>query len=306
MVTSHPPIDLDAFPRVPYWRELREPVFECIETIINKIERERRAELEARAVGMRMFLLTHIRVARRTYEVVEALATQRTQLSLNIEVAVAVPPLARVLLESLFSVTYVFDDPGVRLPLFWQGAWKRIAEQYIEYSTAYGNDPRWQPWLQDLAKQGDGLRDDLARQGTPLLPAWLANPSQAPRWPNPGKMVGRCNDAWRKDTLGYFDVRYYGPQSNAAHLSGTGMLAQGGIVLPNQPESTKEKYFSDQFLIALTMLLSLISQYAIDVNPEPLFARRLVALWTNPSLMDSMKEVYDRCFKVKLEPLAAR
>jgi hypothetical protein len=307
MATPRPPVDFDAFPRVPYWMELREPVFDLLTFIVNKIERERRAELEARARGMRMFLLTHVRIARRTYEVIEALASDRKQIALSIEISVAIAPLSRQLLESLFSIAYVFDDASVRLPKFWHCTWAKIAEEHIQNSNDYGNDPLWTDWLKDLAEQRDGWQQDLAKWGTPVPAALLANPTaRAYRWPNPGRMVSDLKDPWRAATLKYLNDRYYGPLSNMAHLSGTGVLAQGGTVMPDQPEAVKRKYFSDRFLGGFTMLMALISQFAVDVIPEPAFARRLVALWTNPRQLKATHEVYERCFKVKLEPLSNR
>src|SRR5882762_974346 len=126
--TLPPPLEFAALPSLPYWTQVRTPLFEIIDTIANRIDRDLRTQLEARARGLRMWLRTHVLVARRTYQVIEAIAIDRKQLALGLEISVAVPPLARVILESLFSVTFVFETPTTRLPMFWKGTWRQLAE----------------------------------------------------------------------------------------------------------------------------------------------------------------------------------
>src|SRR5262245_21495587 len=101
-------MSLPSSPPPPYTTAIHGPLSELSTTLINRVDRDKRPELEVRAVGMRTWLLGHLRVAQRTYEVIEALAKDRQSIPLGLEVAVAIPPLARVLLESVFSVTYVF------------------------------------------------------------------------------------------------------------------------------------------------------------------------------------------------------
>ncbi len=54
----------------PYWTEVREPLFEVIATIKHRVERDLRTELEARAKGTRIWLLTHVRVAERIHQLI--------------------------------------------------------------------------------------------------------------------------------------------------------------------------------------------------------------------------------------------
>jgi hypothetical protein len=86
----------------------------------HRIDRDKRAELESRAVRLRMFLVGTIRVVRRIDDVIELIAIDRKSAQVSLEWAFAVPPLARVILDALFSTTFVLEDPGVRLTLYWQ------------------------------------------------------------------------------------------------------------------------------------------------------------------------------------------
>src|SRR5262245_41768469 len=115
--------EFEAYPTLKYWTKVRTPLFEIITTIATKVDRDLRDELRARSAGTPLWLLIHVRVARHTWEVVEALANGRKELALGLEIAVAIPPLARVICESLFSIAFVFEDVSQRLPWFWKSTW---------------------------------------------------------------------------------------------------------------------------------------------------------------------------------------
>lgn len=301
-----PPLDFAALPSLPYWTQVRTPLFEVMDTIANRIDRDLRTQLEARAAGMRMWLRTHLLVSRHIYQVIEAISVDRKQLALGLEISVALPPLARVILESLFAVTFVFESPTTRLPMFWKATWRQIAEQCIEYTRDYGTDPQWQSWIARLVNERNEWQRLLDQHGTPLTPQEISNHEAVMRWPTPGKMKSQTTDPDRKSLIAYFQAKYYGPFSAAAHLSGTGVLAQGGVLLRDRPDDERRKYFSDQFLMSLTVLFSLLSQLALDVVGDPALARRLVGLWTTPNMTGAMSEAYERGFKAPLEALASR
>src|SRR5690606_1308502 len=108
--------------------------------------------------------------------------------------------------------------------------------------------------------------------------------ARIPYWPNPGKMTRRCTDATRRAMLDYLHERYYRELSAMSHLSGTGLLAQGSMLLSDLDEGTRRKYFSDRFLTALMMTLVLASVLVLEAVPERGLAERAVALWMTPNL----------------------
>lgn len=299
-------IDFGSYPVLPYWTKVRGPLFEILATILNVVDRDLRPELEARAKGTTTWLLTHVRVAQETFEAVERLATQAKAQSVRLQAAVTVPPLARVIVDSLFSVTFVFENPAERLPWFWKSTWREIHNELEELTADHGTDPVWQPSLTLLATERDAWRDLLAAHGTPLTAAQLANPRGIDYWPNPGKMPSLSRDPVRKASLDYLRLKFYGGLSAASHLSGTGILAQGGAFLRDMPDDTHRKYFSDQVLYAMTGLFALVSEIAIEVIRDPALARRVLGLWQTENLWGTATETYDRCFKARLDPLAAR
>jgi hypothetical protein len=298
-------IDFGSYPALPYWTEVRGPLFEILATIRNRIDRDLRAELEARANGICTWLLTHVRVVQETWELIEEVAALAKQGSLSLRKSVTIPPLARVPVDSVFSTTFVLENPGERLPWFWKSTWREIAEEHDELAAEYGNDPAWKAWLDHLAVQRDSWRDLLAKQSTPLTAIELADPTKVKYWPNPGKMPRLCTDPERARTLDYLNVRFYGNLSGASHLSGTGILAQGGILLDDDDIDFKKKYFSDQVLTALTAMFALVTTLVLDVERTPALARRVQGLWETKNLWAIATETYDRCFRSRLEHLAS-
>ena len=297
-------IDFASYPVLPYWTKVRDPLFEIIATIKNLVDRDLRKELEARAKGMRIWLLTHVRVAEQVQELVEGVAGLVKTKTMRLQVGVTLPPLARVVFDSVCSLMFVFENPGERLSWFWKSTWREIVQDCKELTADYGNDPIWQPWIAGLVKERDAWVAHLAQQGTPLTAAELADETEVDYWPNPGGMARRTLDADRRERLRYISLKYYGDLSGAAHLSGTGLLAQGGMFVSSVTEDAKKKYVSDQILKALTGLFALVSECAIDVIRDPALARRVVGLWQSPNLWPNAVETYARCFQPRLEQLA--
>jgi hypothetical protein len=203
--------EFDSYPKLPYWNQVRTPLFEIITTLRNRIDRDMGSELNARSAGTRVWLLTHIRVAEKTWQVVEALAHERKQLSLDLDISITIAPLVRVIGDSLFTVIFTFEDLGSRLPWFWKSTWREICEEHDELSAAYGGRPEWIDFLNGLAIERDKWRNELPMEGAPLSPAELANPRTIEYWPNPGSMRRRTRDPDRRAILTYLSERYYGP-----------------------------------------------------------------------------------------------
>ncbi|GEM_PF-4523889 len=298
--------EFESYPSLPYWTSVRTPLFEVLKTLENRIQRDLYKELLARSGGAPIWLLTNIRVARATWEVIEALAKERKAMSLGLEIGASVPPLARVLCEAFFSIIFTFEDLAKRLPWFWKAAWRGMCESYGEYQRDYGADPIWTDWLSGYARERDAWRDTLAATGMPLTSAELADPSEINYWPNPGGMKKKTVDPQRKKVIAHFQSRYYGPLSAASHLSGLGILAQNAAVDDDKNVDLQRKYFSDQVMTGLTLLFAFVSQACLDVVPDPSLAQRIVKLWQTPNFWDAGRETYELCFRASLEQVANR
>lgn len=300
------PIDFVSYPVLPYWTKVREPLFDIIATIKNRTDRDLREELEARAKGARIWLLTHVRVAEQIHLLVEQVHGLVKEKAVKLEVSVTLPPLVRVLFDSVCSIMFVFENPTERLPWFWKSTWREIVEDIKELKADYGNDPLWTSWIARLENERDQWRTLLDTQGTPLSAAELADETQVRYWPNPGKMAEKTRDAERKKRLRYLSLKYYGDLSGASHLSGTGLLSQGGVFLKSSTDDANRKYLSDQILKGVTGLFSLVSECAIDAIRDPALARRVVSLWKTENLWLSGLETYQRCFEERLTQLSAQ
>lgn len=300
------PIDFSSYPVLPYWTKVRGPLFEVLATIQNRVDRDLRADLDARANGACTWLLTHVRVAQQTQELVEEITGLVKAKALKLQVGVNLPPLVRTVFDSVCSVMFVFENPNQRLPWFWKSTWREIVEEHEELTADYGGDATWKPFIDRLGKERDAWSKLLDEHGTPLTAVERADHTKVPYWPNPGKMASKSQEAARKERLKYISLKYYGTLSGASHLSGTGLLAQGGVFVRDATEDGNKKYLSDQILKGLDGLFSLVSEIAVEVIRDPTLARRVIGLWQSPNLWRNATETYDRCFKSRLEGLAAR
>jgi hypothetical protein len=135
------PIDFSSYPVLPYWTKVRGPLFEILATIQNRVDRDLRSELEGRAKGTCTWLLTHVRVAQQTQELVEEITGLVKAKTLKLQVSVNLPPLVRTIFDSVCSIMFVFENPIERLPWFWKSTWREIVEDVNELTADYGGDP---------------------------------------------------------------------------------------------------------------------------------------------------------------------
>lgn len=289
---------------LPYWTEIRPRIFDIATTIVNRVDRDLRAQLEARATGLRMWLRTHVLVARYTLETLETLALKREEMALPLDIAVVMPSLARGILESMLSVMYIFEDPETRLKTFWKSSWREMTEQIANYRTKDLTDANWQRWLTQLEQQRDLWLMQLDEFGAAPTSAEQANPRLIGYWPNPGKFAGLVQDAERKRVMEYFKIEHYRELSAAAHMSGTGLFMQGGILIDNTNDNDKRRYFSNNLIDTLTLIASLLSQCALDVIKEPALALRLLDAWKPLLVNGTAAEAYTTCFEKPLKTLA--
>src|SRR5664279_921229 len=89
---------------------LSTPLAEIPVALVNRIERERANELSSIHIGLVTALKLTIRVSQLTWDSIRFLcATSGESSGRRPEFALAVPPLAGTILDSLFTVIFVFD-----------------------------------------------------------------------------------------------------------------------------------------------------------------------------------------------------
>lgn len=216
---------------------------------------QRFAAVEAARPYLRLTVL----VSRNTYYSSILLLQEKPASPLR---ALSVPPLARTILDSLFTVVFIFEDPATRWEWFARSAWREEHEAFRRLSAKHGSDPAFAVWLSDLANLNGFLK---LRAG--VTSEEEADPKKKIRFfPNPGGMAREAKGA-RRDFLLYLNDWFYRELSAASHLSLAGMAKRAGALLgPDDAkrEAILDKHRSDYAFTTITLLLALLTELEIE------------------------------------------
>lgn len=234
-----------------------------------------------------------LEVAYATYRSIRYLcADSPPEKAAPLEYGVAVGPLARTVLDQLFAIVLMFDNPAENYAHFLKSLWRENSESLAKHRLAYGADPSWGDWFKSFealvaaVKLMAGIT--AGEEANPRLISW---------WPNPGKMPKRPGmNPLRSSFLQWLNDWFYKNLSGQSHLSGAGFMLQANFFLNrSKPASTgfMENHRSDGFFITLTMILAIASELIVELS-LPL-AQKAKHLWTFIGAHWGLtKEVYDK------------
>src|SRR2546427_152763 len=147
-----------ADPKVLEFGIIQEPFDRLCEATGNLLEREYPARL--RVNGSDAILTTLFRVAVWDHRAVRQLCDERL-LGYNLKLSVAIPPLARAILDAVFTVVFLFNDLQANSRWYWRSGWREGCEHFRRRAEKYGADPAWTEQLEReaafLSRMLDGL-----------------------------------------------------------------------------------------------------------------------------------------------------
>jgi hypothetical protein len=257
----------------------------------NKLEREWPRKWSAYPEAA-VVLRGTIAVTENTYHTVRILcADPHPHPSVRREFVVSVPPLARTVLDSLFTVVFLFEDLPSRIKWHLKSSWREITAETDRYRRAYGSDPTWSQWLSQRKAFLDQMKVDWK-----ITTEEQANPAIIPWWPTPGQMK-RHNDTsqTRTDYLSYLDDWFYKELSSDSHLSWPG-LAKRSMHFFNKDREHRDqdldKFRSDCFTVTVALALAVLSEIQVELGYD--LKERLKYIWgiLNPGFL-MVRELYE-------------
>lgn len=265
--------------------------------LCNRIDREKRPELEALHPGLPALLRVTLQVSAATFEAIRYLAIDRRGGHRpRLENAVAIPPLARTFLDSLFTIVFLFDQPAERTGWFLASGWREAHDTHVALIERHGTDPAWSTWLSEHGAWVDGVAADAR-----VTDEGRDNHREIRWWPNPGGMVRRepFINAERQSFLGFLNDWYYRRLSGDSHLSYMGLARRGSPLWEHARPGVLQHYHGQALTTALTLFLSLLSEIAgqLQCGYE---ADRLRAIWRTLRPLTDAREVYNRRYRVLL------
>ena len=256
---------------------IRTTLSEVPTAIANRIDREKRAEVTALHPGLPAILRLTVRVAEVTWNSIVFLCGDADLAARRDEFSISVPPLARTILNSLFSIVFLFDQPTQNTRHYFASGWRELEALQGRLTARYGSDPGWSDWLKAHGQQVAGFEADAA-----ITTAEKAAPAGIKWWPNPGKMPAAIKDTERRAFLEHMNDWYYRNLSGDSHLSFPGLLRRGGHLSDmgdaNQRVKTLWRYRSQVVLTGLTVFMAFLSEVVGQLQLEH-EGQRLSAAW---------------------------
>lgn len=241
------------------------PLDSFLSALEHKVEREW-PERFVKEAGARELILLTLRAAIATYRSVRWLCADKPpDPHRRLEYAISVPPLNRTILDNLFTVLFVMEDPSTRCKWYFRADWRETRLELNRYKNEYGHLPEWRDWLKRLEEYSDV---GIAIVG--LTPAEVASPDKITRWPNPGAMVtyGISSKAPlppNRAFLKYLNDWFYADLSQQSHLGGSGLMKRAGALINDyrrnpRTEENLRRYKISQVGQTLSLILALGSE----------------------------------------------
>ena len=192
------------------------------------------------------------------------------------EYALSAPPLARTVLDALFTVVFLFDDLDSRISWYLKSGWREYADEHERLRTTYGSDPQWSDFLTSHAAvvESERLSSGVTVQEQ-------TRPRIIPWWPIPGQIINHQQTSQvRRDYLKYLNDWFYRELSQDSHLSWRGLVRRVAyLVLPKDNEAWErvQKQKSDSLFTTVILLLAMISEIEIELGYER--RERLGEIW---------------------------
>jgi len=273
---------------------IRDEFSNLLKSTVNKLDREWPKTLQNETLA-NVFFESLLRITENTYRSILTLAAEKSENPFHRrEFGLSVPPLARSLLDILFSIVFVLQDIPAHARWYHRAGWREVRERHDMLAAHYGQSPEWTSWL----AQSEGfLASTQSYAG--ISDAEAANLKLIEKWPLPGQMKNHSAlSPERKQFLSYLYDWYYKEMSQDSHLSWAGMMRRSAplLLLTFGDKATRkwqlDKQVSDSFATTMVLCLAIMSEIEIEFRFG--LNARLKHMWSliNP-VWGMGKELYD-------------
>jgi hypothetical protein len=274
-----------------------------VQPLLDAIGIGKAALLQEYEKGLVHVLALNVSISSDTWAAIRYLCREQPEAGWQRAFVYSVPPLARTLLDSLFTTIFLFDDPKANAHWFLAAGWSDQQRANKRFSNRYSKDPAWRTWLQFSAediKQTESYLVTLTKQER-------QSPEKPVRgyWPNPGKMGGTApmRDKTRRKFLQYVNDWFYRELSGDSHLNLTGLLRRGGhrlrLTAGNDPEDLYQLTRSHFAYTALTIYLALLSEFSVELDLS-VQKRSLAEMWRKLSRWQDAADLYQERYQALL------
>ena len=264
------------------FKEIDEPLRKLLKKFANLIDREWPSSV-SREGGTHIVFHSFVLVADTTYRTIIWICAEKPDLvGRDPQFVLSVPPLARTILDQLFTVCFLSEDIEGRSFSYFKAGWREIKEKDIRERQRYSSEQNWENILGSNVHLLSML-GELAK----LTDAERATHSLIKRFPNPGRMHEQCTSSSLKDYLIFLNDWYYKQSSQESHLSATGLitrafpqvLVHSGLIPEQSHQEHLDKARSSSVVTSVTLTVALLSEIQ-GVLKFPSIFQELSYLWT--------------------------
>lgn len=215
------------------------------------------------------------------------------------EYALSAGPLARTILDALFTLLFLLEDLNERVPWFMKCGWREVVEELERARTQHGDDPKWQYYIEGLTE----FAEESKHSEFEITPDEEREPKKIPYWPIPNQMIPRVQADDVRRFMEYLRDWFYRQLSQDSHLSWRGLARRAGYLLldrsPLQKEWDLPKQKSDVLMTTVVLLLAMMSEIELFFGYGA--GARLKFVWNviNPYFQQG-GEIYDLRYSGKL------
>ncbi len=173
--------------------------------------------------------------------------------------ALAVPPLARTILDALYTCIFLFEDLPTRAEWYMCSGWRELAEYIDRAKRDYGSDPVWMEYFAVADPALANLMNLIGKPASELRGTkW---------WPTPPQMKGSVKDPSTAAFFGYLDDWFNREFSQISHLSLPGLIHSAGALLDRADGEEKiEQMRGYHFMQVVMLLISLYSEVEAELK----------------------------------------
>lgn len=258
-------------------RVIREDLQTLIIAVDNKVDREFPAVYGA-IPSLQFLVHANIKITKINYDVIRyILADYPEDNARKASFCIAAFPIARTILDSLFSIVFLFDNPVENAKWYMRSSWREHREELDRFMERYSADPDFNEYIENRNKWLTESADEML-----ISKEERFQMTRIPYWPVGHQMIKHQKlSAPRKAFLEYLNKWFYGSLSSASHLSGPrlipAMLLLKGMEGGGPLSLTFQRYKSEAMFTAITLQLAILSECISQLDLE--YREKAKYLW---------------------------
>lgn len=242
------------------YRLIKENIDRLLQSVPNKLEREWPSSKTASTPAAFTVLLGTVKVVGNTFKAIRFLCSEKSpDWRHRPEMALAVPPLARTVLDALYTCIFLLEDLPGRAEWFMCSGWREMAASIDRARRDYGSDPAWVEYIAEADSSLAKIKNLIGKSDAELRSTkW---------WPTPPQMKGHVKHPATSTFFGYLDDWFNREFSQVSHLSLPGLIHSAGPLIDRAGGEEKiEQMRGYHFMQVVMLLISVYSEVEAELK----------------------------------------